>query len=109
MTISSQRFDFAARISEKRAKNLICDLTALFYRTLFSRRQPFLRDFQIIIAIAKFNEQFGQSDQVFDLIAQWPSAPTAHGFQFRPLFFRHADVESEIFLCHLCKAAKEKL
>jgi hypothetical protein len=109
MTISSQQFGFAPPVSEKRAKSLIRDLTTLFCQTLFGGGQTLARDFQIVVAVAKFNEQFGQSDQVFNLIAQWPPAPTAHFFQFRPLFVGHADVKSEIFLCHSFKAAKAKL
>jgi hypothetical protein len=37
---------------------------------------------------------------MFHLEAQWPPATAAHGFQFRPLFFRHADVELECFFRH---------
>jgi len=37
---------------------------------------------------------------MFHLEAQWPSAPTAHFFQFRPLLIGHANVVSEVFLCH---------
>jgi hypothetical protein len=109
MTISSQRFGFAPHFSEKRAKSLIRDLTAFFCQTLFGGGQTLARDFQIVVAITKLNEQLGQSDQMFNLIAQGPSAPTAHFFQFRPLFVGHANVKSEIFLCHSFKAAKAKL
>ena len=91
------------------AVNKVCDLTALFCQTLFGGGQTFARNFQIIIAIAKFDEQFGQGNQMFHLETQWPTTPPTHGLQFRPLFLGHADVKSKIFLCHSCKAAKAKL
>lgn len=75
----------------------------------FSRRQPILHDFQIVIAVAKFNHQFGQGNQMLHLEAQWPTPAAAHGFQFRPLLIGHTNVESDVFLCHFPKAAKAKL
>jgi len=68
---------------------------------LFSGGQAFLHNFQVVIAVAEFDRQLGQGNQVFDLEAQWPAVPTAHFFQFRPLLVGHANVVSEIFLCHL--------
>ncbi len=100
MAIPSQQLDFAARISRKRAKSLNCDLTAFSCQTLFGRGQTFAHHFQIVIAIAKFDYQFGQGDQMFHLKAQGPPAPAAHFFQFPPLLFRHTDVELERFLRH---------
>ncbi len=67
---------------------------------LFGGGQTLSRCFQVIVPIAKFNEQFGQRDQMLDLKTQWPSAPTAHFIQFSPLFFRHADVELMRFFRH---------
>jgi len=67
---------------------------------LFGRRQTFADHVQIVVAVAKSNHQLGQGDQVFHLEAQRPSAPVAHLFQFRPLFFRHADVVLERFFGH---------
>ncbi len=60
----------------------------------------FLRDFQIIVAVTKRNQQFGQGNQMFHLEAQRASAPLAHFFQFGPLFLGHADVELERFFGH---------
>ena len=76
------------------------DLTAFFCQTFFGGGQTFTRDFQIIVAIAKFNEQFGQGNQMFDLETQRAAASAAHGFQFRALFLGHADVELECFFRH---------
>jgi len=78
----------------------LCDSTALFWQTLFGSGQTFARDFQIIVAIAKFNEQFGESNQMFHLETQRAAAPAAHFFQFRALFLGHTDVELECFFCH---------
>ncbi|MBU6410289.1 MAG: hypothetical protein KGR98_07870 [Verrucomicrobia bacterium] len=60
------------------------------------------RRFQIVIATTKLDEHFSQSNQVLNLIAQAPSMLAAQFIEFGPLFLRHADVESEIFLCHFC-------
>jgi hypothetical protein len=109
MTISSQWFDFAACISGKRAKSLICDLTPPFRQTLFGNGQTIARFFQIIVAIAKFHKQLAQSNQVFNLIAQSPPTTTAQFIKFRPLLIGHTDIESEIFLCHSRKTARAKL
>jgi hypothetical protein len=72
----------------------------LFYQKFFGGSQTLARIFQIIIPVAKFNEQFCQCNQMLDLKTQWPSAPTAHFIQFRPLFFRHADIELLRFFRH---------
>jgi hypothetical protein len=70
---------------------------ALFCQKFFGCGQTLLRDFQIIVAVAKFNGQFCQSNQMFHLMVQRTPAPTAHFFKFSPLFFRHADVGWECF------------
>jgi hypothetical protein len=75
----------------------------------FSGGQTLTRHFQIVIAITKFNEHFAQRNQVLNLIAQSPSMLAAQFIKFSPLFIGHADVESEIFLCHSCKAARADL
>ncbi len=74
---------------------------APFCQKFFGSGQTFTRDFQIIVAIAKFNEQFSQGNQMFHLETQRSAAAAAHGFQFRSLFFRHADVELEGFFRHI--------
>jgi hypothetical protein len=74
--------------------------TAFLWQTLFGSGQTFTRNFQIIVAIAKFNEQFSQGNQMFHLETQRATAAAAHGFQFRTLFFGHADVELECFFRH---------
>jgi len=88
-------------MGKARTKCFSCDSTVLLWRTLFDGGETFTHNFQIVVAIAKINYQLGESNQMFHLEAQWPSAPTAHFFQFRPLLIGHANVVSEIFLCHL--------
>ncbi len=100
MTTSSQKLELEEHLWEKRAKRTPCHSTAPFWQTLFGSGQPFARNFQIVIAIAKFNEQFGQGNQMFHLETQWAAAAAAHGLQFRALFLGHADVELECFFCH---------
>lgn len=72
----------------------------LFFQIFFGGSQTLLRNFQVIVAIAKVNQQFGQSNQMFHLEAQWASAAPAHFFQFGPLFLGHADVVLERFFGH---------
>ncbi len=67
---------------------------------LFSGGQAFPHNFQVVIAVAKFHVQLGQGKQMFHLEAQWPTAPTAHFSQFSPLLVGHANIVSEVFLCH---------
>ena len=42
---------------------------AFLGQKFFGLGQPFAGDFQIIIAVAKFNQQFGERDEVFHLVA----------------------------------------
>jgi hypothetical protein len=90
----------SAVLWKARANCFAGNSTALLWQTLFGSSQAFLHNFQIVIAIAKFYYELGQGNQMFHLEAQWPSAPTAHFFQFRPLLIGHANVVSEVFLCH---------
>ena len=87
-------------MGKARAKCFSCDSTAFLWQTLFGSGQTFTRNFQIIVAIAKFNEQFGQGNQMFHLETQRAAAAAAHGFQFRALFLGHAYVELECFFRH---------
>jgi hypothetical protein len=75
-------------------------LSAFLFQKLLGRRQTLLRDFQIIVAVTKLNQQFGQRNQVFHLEAQRASAAAAHFFQFCPLFFGHPNVVLERFFGH---------
>jgi hypothetical protein len=85
-------------------------LTALpFCQKLFGGGQTPARHVQIVVAIAELNKQFAQSNQMLNLIAQSPSMLAAQFIKFSPLLIGHADVETEIFLCHSCKAARVKL
>jgi len=88
-------------------KILLGDL--FFSQALFGCGKTLLGDLQIIVVIAKFNKQFGQRNHVFNLKTQWATPTTAHFFQFGPLLIGHANVKSEVFLCHFPKAAKVKL
>ena len=76
------------------------DSTGLLRQALFGSSQAFTRDFQIIVAIAKFDEQFGQGNQMFHLKTQRAAAAAAHGLQFRALFLGHTDVELKCFFRH---------
>jgi hypothetical protein len=101
MTIRPNRLILRRTVFEKvREKLLIRNSTAFLWQALFGGGQTFAHHFQIVIAIAKFDYQFGQGDQMFHLKAQWPPAPAAHFFQFRPLFLRHADIVLERFFGH---------
>lgn len=77
-----------------------------FRQKLFRSRQTFAHHFQVVIAVAKFDEHSSQSNQVLNLIAQTPSMLAAQRIKFSPLFVGHADIESEIFLCHSFNIAK---
>jgi hypothetical protein len=87
-------------LGKARAKCFSCDSTALLWQTLFGGGEAFPRNFQIVVVIAKFNEQFGESNQVFHLETQRAAAAAAHFFQFRALFLGHTDVELECFFRH---------
>jgi len=102
MKISAHHFNFALRFWKKLAKGFARNLTAFFCQSLFGRKQSLFCDFQIVVAVAKFDEQFGQGNHVFNLETQRASAPTAHFFKFRPLFFRHTDIELKCFFRHAC-------
>ena len=75
----------------------------------FGGGQTLARHIQIVIAVAKFDEHFPQSNQVLNLIAQSPAMLAAQFIKFSPLLIGHAYVEAEIFLCHSCKTARAKL
>jgi hypothetical protein len=109
MTNPFSQLGLKAHLWEKRAKRILCDSTALLGQALFGSGQTLARFFQIVIAVTKFHKQLAQSNQVFNLIAQSPPTPTAQIIKFRPLLIGHADIESEIFLCHSRKAARAKL
>jgi hypothetical protein len=87
-------------LGKARAKCFSCDSTALLWQTLLGGDEALPRNFQIVVAIAKFNEQLGESNQMFHLETQRASSPTAHFFQFHALFLGHADVELECFFRH---------
>jgi hypothetical protein len=78
----------------------------LFCKEFLGCRQPLARIVQVVIALAKFDEHFPQGNQVLNLIAQSPSMLAAQFVKFSPLFIGHADIESEIFLCHSFYIAK---
>jgi hypothetical protein len=80
-----------------------------FCQKLFGGSQMLARHVQIVVAIAEFYQQFAQSNQMLNLIAQSPPMPAAQLIKFSPLLIGHADVEAEIFLCHFGKAARAKL
>jgi hypothetical protein len=44
-----------------------CDSTNLLWRTLFRSGEPFTHNFQIVVAIAKFNYKLGEGTQMFHL------------------------------------------
>ena len=100
MTNPFPQLELKAHLLEQRAKRILCDSTALLWQTFFGSGQTLARDFQIVVAIAKFNEQFGQGNQMFHLETQRTAAAAAHGLQFRALFLGHADVELECFFRH---------
>ena len=101
MTNSPGQFNLRALALREGVRNAFFAVQLPFFRhMLFGYCQPFAHDFQIVIAIAKFNHEFGQGNQMFHLEAQRATAPAAHFFQFRPLFFRHADIILERFFCH---------
>jgi len=79
---------------------LINGSAALFRHTFFGGHETFLHNFQVVVAVAKFNHQLGQGNHVLDLKTQRTPAPPTHFFQFCPLFFRHADVELKRFFGH---------
>jgi len=86
MTNPFQQFNREARFLERRGRNVSVAIQPPSLANAFGDGQTFTRNFQIIIAIAKFNEQFGQGNQMFHLEAQRAAAAAAHGFQFRALF-----------------------
>jgi len=101
MTNSPRQFGLRTLALRKGMRCAFFAVQLPFFRhILFGCGQPFAHNFQIVIAIAKFNHQLGQGNQMFHLEAQRATAPAAHFFQFRPLFFRHADIILERFFCH---------
>jgi len=83
-----------AQIAEKRS------LIALLCQKFLGLLQPFGCVLQIVVAVAKINQKFRKSNQVFDLKTQWTPAPFAHFLKFRPLIFGHSDIELPGFFCH---------
>jgi hypothetical protein len=81
----------------------------LFPQTLFSFCELFAGHVQVIIAVAEFDEQLGQRNQVFNLETQRAFPPTAHLLKFRALVLGHANVELERFFRHALRLPDKTL
>jgi hypothetical protein len=68
------------------------------FPVLFRPSQTLAGSFQIVIALAKFNQQFCQGNQVFHLETKRAASAAAHLLKLCPLFFGHSDVELAGFL-----------